>query len=157
MDGVPMVIPVILVIFGLGFTGIGVYLVIDHIRLIKSCTKFINGAVIGNEEKISKQKKMGSALEEVWIYYYPIISFSINGVEYKRTSDIGRGSLGHHGTPKYREGEKIEIAYNPDDPQQFYIVKDKILGKFAAIGFTIVGLGTMAIGLLMLLKRVTQG
>ena len=151
MDGIPVFLPVILVIFGLGFAGIGVYLVIDYIKLTKSCTKFVYGTVIGNEEKISKQKKMGSNLSHPWTFYYPIISFSVNGLEYTHTSNIGRGSPGQ-GHPQYGEGDKIEIAYNPDDPQKFYVVKDKIVGRFIGIGFAIVGLGTMTIGLVMLLN-----
>ena len=141
MDDMPVVFPVVFLIFGLGFAGLGVYLIIDYTRLVKSCTEFAYGTVSGYEvsrRRSSRKKRMTT-------YYEPIISYTVNGVEYKRNSNMGRE------TPKYAEGAELEIAYNPDDPQKFYLLKDKTDHKVVGIIFTCVGLGVTGVGIFMAL------
>ena len=137
MDDVPVFLPVIFVFFGLGFTALGVYVIIDYIRLKKYCTEFGYGTVVGYEVS----KRSNSKTRRISTYYEPIISYSVNGVEYKRNSNIGRE------TPQYAEGEKLEIAYNPNDPQKFYLVKDKTDHKVIGIIVAFVGLGVTVAGI----------
>ena len=53
-------------------------------------------------------------------YYYPIFDYRVNDTLYTKKSNIGNGD-----SSKYTVGQKIEIAYVPDDPDTYYIVGDK--------------------------------
>ena len=140
---------VISLIVGLILTTVGVIFIFNYFKTKKACTKFVYGTVIGNEKEIKRRRKSGRMREEVWTYYSPIISFLVNGVEYKRTGDIGRGTLGHDGTPQYSVGEKLEIAYNPNDLQQFFVVKDRKVEIITSLMMAVFGIGVLCISVLI--------
>ena len=50
--------------------------------------------------------------------YWPIFSYSVNGIEY---------TLRGHGihAPLYSEGDKVEMLYDPKDPNKCYLIGDK--------------------------------
>ena len=85
-------------IAGLGLTVVGVALIINYIRITKSCTESVYGTVVGYE--ISKSRSVGP--KRRWTTFYcPKISYSVKGVDYNNKSSIGRE------TPQYVEGEKL--------------------------------------------------
>lgn len=67
-------------------------------------------------------------------YYYPVFDYCVNGEIYSQKSNIGNGN-----GSKYQAGQSIEIAYDPNEPNTYYIVEDKaffvvyILGGIGAV------------------------
>ena len=72
--------------------------------------------------------------------YYPIVEFSVNGEVYTTAGDVASMK------PKYSIGDKIEISYNPEDPNNSGISGDEFMGPHALmlIGGVFIFLGTIA-------------
>ena len=52
-------------------------------------------------------------------FYFPEFSYTVNGVSYKKRSDVGTS------TPwKYSVGKELAVFYNPDNPDEHYVKTD---------------------------------
>jgi len=51
--------------------------------------------------------------------YYPVLRYYAAGQWYEQRGDIGRGRQ------PYDIGERVEILYDPQKPESFYIVGDR--------------------------------
>lgn len=68
--------------------------------------------------------------------YFPVIEYQVGDDIISQKSRSGQGS------PKYREGDQIEIFYNPDNIQE-YIIKGDSTSSF--VGIMAIVLGSVAV------------
>ena len=101
----------ILFLPGLAMVGFGIAVKWSYAKLIRTCNTPVEGVFVrySSIPVHSKSAAMG---------YWPIFSYSVNGTEY---------TLRGHGipTPLYSEGDKVEMLYDPGDPEKCYLVGDK--------------------------------
>ncbi len=51
--------------------------------------------------------------------FYPVIEYQVKDIQYVKKSSTGSSS------PSYGIGQELEVHYNPNDPNEFYIGKEK--------------------------------
>jgi hypothetical protein len=109
---------ILVFLFGLCLTAIGVYLRYSTTKLKRVCNAPIDGILTGYEIKKVRIGKTGSSYR---LIYYPVVSYSVNGDEYKHTF-----TAAGYGEPVIQEGEKITLLINRDNPKQCYAVNEKV-------------------------------
>jgi len=125
---------------GLGLTAMGVYLRYSSKRLKRVCTAIIDGTLTGYETR--KRRSGGSGSSSYRMVYFPIISYSVSGVEYEHTFTAAA-----YAEPVIPEGEKVTLLYNKDNPKQCYAVNEKVSFNIVLHVFLIVmGSFAMLIG-----------
>lgn len=99
------------------------------------------GEVVRYEERWSRSSKGGRSK-----LYYPVINFQArNGERISFESSTGSGS------PPYKIGENIKIAYNPGNPQTASIYAFFDLW-FVTFFFGLIGINLFAIGVFIFLS-----
>ncbi|MBR4724689.1 MAG: DUF3592 domain-containing protein [Lachnospiraceae bacterium] len=94
---------VFLLVFSLVVMAIGVY-----IGFIKSAGYVkTTGVVVDHREETRYDSDLGTNQT----YYYPIVQYIVDGVEYTGTLDINGWSA---------LGEEVKIQYDPDDPSKVH-------------------------------------
>lgn len=126
-------------ILGCVFMGIGVLLIaicllVSHFLNEKydRCTETTTGIVINNVSN-------GEGA------YAPVFKYEVDGKEYEDKSSLSTDP------PKYEVGDEIEVHYNPDKPEEYYVDKVLIVVQIVlyAIGgfFFIFGLVFFVVGI----------
>ena len=119
--------------FGLAIVAAGILAGVQLSNLIKTCTEPIDGTVTGYE---ANRGSRGGTI------YCPIITYWVNGAEYqlKNSNCSDR--------PKYPEGERIPLRYNPAKPEKCYAVNEKnsLIGGIIVILF---GVGMAALSFVL--------
>ena len=129
-----MLVDILIFVFGLGLTATGIYLRYSSKKFKKACTSVIYGTLTGHEER--RGGRRGS------IFYYPIVSYSVGGVEYEYTF-----SLNGYAEPVIPDGEKVTLLYNKDNPKQCYAANERISFNIVLhIFLVIVGSFIMLVG-----------
>jgi len=90
-------------IFGLIFLSAGIVISLLEIRKRRVCTENTEGVIIGNEKRHGNK-------------FYPIFSITVNGIEYRQIHNTISKD-----TPKYKEGDKLTVYYNPNNPKQYHL------------------------------------
>ena len=68
-------------------------------------------------------------------WYYPIIEYTVNNQKYEQQLPDSGSTI----SSDYKEGDKVEISYNPDNPNEIS-KKGSFGGLIAGIFFIIVGI-----------------
>jgi len=118
--------PYFVFIIGLLFAGGGWFIWRFYGAKANACTEPVDGVVV--ECKASSSRRMAGI-------YFPVVSYSVNGVEYKHNCNGGGMN--------YPIGETLPLMYNPDDPNQCYAVKDSKAHRFTGPLIVVVGIGFM--------------
>ena len=123
---------------GLIFLVVGILFTLSAILKKKSCTSTIEGKVIdiSRERQIShnSRDRYGSYTNSGELAFYPVFEYSVNGNIYIKKSSSGSS------TSKYFIGQSIDIHYNPQNPNQYYVNPEFTTRMFSGIISTIVGL-----------------
>ena len=127
----------IVILFGLFFAAAGVGVLLWTIRQKKVCSESTEGTVIGYETR--RASKGGRT-------YCLIFSYTVDGVNYVQTNNSGDAFR------KHKEGAKIQVFYNPDNPDQFYI--KEIASYLLSFVFILSGVGLMVFSLFIYLGKV---
>lgn len=93
----------LMIIFG------GIYLQ-KSIHLTKVCTQETESTIV----EITTRKESEGHLYTT--YYYPVLSYTVDGKEYKGEGDKSRNSS------EYGIGDIVSIRYNPENPKEFYMI-----------------------------------
>lgn len=123
----------LVLIFGLIFLGIGVFIYIRNTNLIKNCTEEATATVVDMKQEFSTDS------DSTTYMYYPIIEYNVGNDTIRVT--MGNGSS----IPTYQINEKITILYNPSKTKEFIVKGDKTSNIFSivfmALGVFITGYG----------------
>ena len=103
-------------IFGLFFTAIGIFILIQQIFLHIKCTEQTEGHI---------------GLAHQFNIPYPTLTFTANGEEY---------STPLSGSKNFSEGDTVTVFYNLYNIKHYYIQEDKSNNRIVGIGCTIGGI-----------------
>lgn len=110
-------------LFGIFFVAIGVFLLAKENDIAKKCTEPTLGTVVKIEESESYDSESG----EYKYTYYPVIQY-----ETKEQTVIKKYNLGTSRS-KYSIGDKVNILYNPNNVEEYTIEGDSSLKLFGII------------------------
>ena len=128
------------IIVGIIFVGVGVFMFIKDRNLVKNCTEETSATVVDFEEEFQTDDDGSTYM------YYPVIEYNVGEQTIKSKMDKGSS------TPAYKLNEKITILYNPNKVNEFIVKGDKSLNIFS---FVFIGLGALltVYGNVILLKK----
>lgn len=125
-------IAITLLVIGIIFLSVGGLIFYNHQKFM-SAAKLGKGTIIGLEYQPSSDNKGGGT-------YHPVIAFTDEkGKEHTIHSNSGSNP------PAYTEGEKVDVYYNPKDPNDVslpgFFNQWGAVTMFGGIGFIIGGVG----------------
>lgn len=123
-------------LFGILFVAIGVFLLAKENDIAKKCTEPILGTVVKIEESESYDSESG----EYTYTYYPVIQY-----ETKEKTVIKKYNFGTSRS-KYSIGDKVNILYNPNNVEEYTIEGDSSLKLFGII-FIVAGVLVTVFGI----------
>lgn len=135
------------IIIGLGMTILGTIILLIGIKVkkwfdtyTKKCTKKVMAKISGGSTFDMGMIGELDRMEYIWF------SYIVDGKEYNTRSKyaISPG--------KYKEGEEIEILYNPDNPEEIY--NDKDGAKYGIIVPTILGSCLLIFGIIIFIASI---
>ena len=132
--------------------GVGFFIHKKHAELKKVCTMQTTGKVTGmkREESVSTETDSdGHTRKTTSVYYYPIFQYVVNGKSIEKKSTVGTGK------PQFTEGQDINVMFNSDKPEQFYVVEDKQSGSFG-IAFMIFSAVVIIFGIVAIFVPMTS-
>lgn len=111
---------------------------------VNNCTEIVDGKIVRFE---NTQKRRDNKI----IYtFYPVMSYSFNGVDYEICSDVGIESLG--AVEGYNVNDIIKLHVNPNNPSDFiYDISKYRNNAFGSIGFLFLTSCFMFISLLRMI------
>ena len=116
---------------GIVFIVVGVLVMIQGDSLKQRCTEQALGTVV---EVICESSY--STIEETYTYtYYPVIEFQVGDRTISQKSSFGQDP------PKYTVGQQVEIYYNPNNVEEYFIKGDSTPQY---LGIVFIGLGSLA-------------
>ena len=120
------------IIIGLIFIGIGIFMFISGQNKEKNCSAETVGTVIELKEETSTDADTG----RISYVYYPIIEYKAGESLVRRQSENGSSN------PSYKVNDKLNILYNPNNIEEFMIQGDKSSNLFGIGGIV---LGAIAV------------
>ncbi len=135
---------VFLILFGLAFTVLGVYVTVDKIN-------FVGKSLVANATVISNTpEQSGKSVD-----YYPVFQF-VNGKTGENVTAVG--VVGNGPGPAYSVGQKVEILYDPKNPQVGVTANSFWDLWMPSIAFLSAGVGVMILGLVIAVRgKSTSG
>lgn len=136
---------VLVVLVGLLFVGIGIFVLVSGNAKVKRCTVETVGMVVE-----IKEERTTDSEGDYQYTYYPVIRYQAGDRTITKQSSSGsssnsRLSLGavsfSSSKSKYSVNDSIEIMYNPDNVEEFIIKGDK---GSNIIGIVFIVLGSLA-------------
>lgn len=139
------------VLFLIGFGGLGgIFFIIGLVLLNKfkskriKCTEKTYGKVTDIIKEISLNTD-GRGYTYMW---YPVFEYTIGELKFKKQSYYGGGQV------KFAIGQEVEIYYNPENYNEFYVSGEntpKTIGKI----FSIIGIVLMILAVFSLILTVS--
>lgn len=134
----------LIAITGVLMLAAGVFLLIKQNNLSKVCTAETTATVVDFKQEFDSDSESSS------IYtYYPIVEFQAGGQPVRATLDRGSAE------PAYDVDAKIDILYNPADPQQV-IVKGDASPNIMGVAISVLGGLVTVYGLYAAFKPVPE-
>ena len=122
------------IIFGIVFAVIGIFVLKNGKDLEKRCTVEVEGTVIEIKEEMSTDSDNQTSYT-----YYPVIEYKAGEKTVTKKSNTGSSSS------KYNINDKIVVLYNPEKEDEFIIKGDKSSSMLGII-FIIVGVAVVVLG-----------
>lgn len=123
----------IFLIIGIIFIIIGVLCIVLENSANKKCPAAAQGVVVKTILKQEWDKSENSNHRYLADHYYTVVSF--NG--WTLESKSPRTQI------EYKDGEQVEVRYNPDNPEDFYIKGTE--GIFRLIGWIMISAGILSV------------
>lgn len=114
-------------IIGLIFLSIGLGIKHNRKKKLSNCSETTKGKIIDIVKR--KHNDDGTASYT----FHPVIEYNVNNQKYVKTSTFGTRPS------KYEVGQEVEIHYNPDNCDTYYIEGDNTQKKLGTI-FTTIGI-----------------
>lgn len=113
------------IIIGLVFFSFGLFNLLAYMKLTKNCPSTADATII-EFKKVPTRRAMYT--------YYPVYSYTVDGVEHTIKSKTGKSSW------KFHVGDIIQLKYNPNNPNIYYVPSDKTryLISFGAIAIGVI-------------------
>ena len=126
------------ILVGIVFVGLGVYLLVSGNDMAKRCTAETTGKVVEVIEEVEENHDADGY--SVTHTYYPVIEFKAGEETVNKKYSSGTGNRN-----KYSVGENIDILYDSNKPTDFLIKGDKT-SNILGIVFIVAGLVVAVIG-----------
>lgn len=139
MDLFFIIFPGVWGLVGVIFTAIGVGITSNRKRKEQRCTMYTSGTVIDVVRRVSSDMDGHSAA-----YWHPVFSYYAGGRQIQRESHFGSGQ------PKFTVGETVQICYNPDNAEDYYVVEEMLAPLLGRI-FTWVGIACLTVAVITLI------
>ena len=127
---------ILVILFGLIFAGIGVFILIKGNDLARRCTVSTEGTVV---EIITEDSTDDDGFTTYT--YYPVIQYIANGKIVSKKSSSGSNPS------KYNLNDRVDILYDPNKVEDYIIEGDKTT-SFLGIIFIVAGLAVAIIGVI---------
>lgn len=125
------------IIFGIVFAIIGIFVIIKGNEQAKRCTEETVGIVIDIKEELSTDDDGRT------IYtYYPVIQYTVGDRTITKKSSSGSSSMA------YNLNDKVDILYNPNKVEEYIIKGDKTSN--------IIGIVFIVLGIIVCIAGVTK-
>ena len=134
----------LVVLIGVLFIGIGIFILVSGNAKIKRCTKETVGTVVDIKEEYSKDSD-----GDIKYTYYPVIRYEAGGRTITKQSSSGSSSSSKLSVgggitlsanhSKYSINDSITVLYNPDDVEEFIIEGEKNNSSIVGIIFIVLG------------------
>lgn len=118
-------------LIGIIFALIGIVMLKNEKKLKRDCTSTTFGKVVDLARHVTSNSD--GFYSSVW---HPVFEYSVGELKYVKESMHGSSKS------KYAIGQEVEVYYNPEKPDEYYIEGEQ--GVFSTV-FTIVGIGVMII------------
>lgn len=128
----------LVILMGIVFVGIGIYLLVKGNDMAKRCTAETKGTVV---EVIEEVEENNDSDGHSYSYtYYPVIEFKAGEETVNKKYSTGYGNRN-----KYSVGDQIDILYDPNKPTDYLIKGDKTSNMLGII-FIVAGAVVTLIG-----------
>ena len=117
---------IFLLFFGVIFSAVGFFSIKSNKRLKEVCTSRTKGTVIEIQRRRSGGRKSTTS-------YYPVYSYTVKEIPYEKSSSIGTPK------PRFTIGQKVNVLYNPANPDDFYAEEDGLSNTIFYI-FLVIGI-----------------
>ena len=126
-------------IIGIACVIIGIIILISHFNAQKKQSAETTAIVIRID---SEMETDSDGLDTRW--YYPVVEYTVDGKKYENRLT----NSGSTNSTEYKEGQKITIKYNPDNPDELSKEGDKggLIGGIFFIVFGIIATIASAFG-----------
>ena len=131
----------LVMIVGIIFLGLGVFLYFKNDRLVKNCTEETLATVVDMKQEFSTDADSASTY-----IYYPILEYQVNDDTIRVTMDKGSS------TPAYNINDKITILYNPNNTKEFLVKGDSSSNIFTII-LVVLGVFVTGYGVKIAIKK----
>jgi len=119
---------------GLAFFAAGIAMLVKQLRKRNNNTASVMAEVWGYHVEV---RNRSDGRETV---YYPVFRYYANGKWYENRGDVGRGR------ETYSRGEKLEIRYDPQNPDSFLIAGENTALILSVVAI-LLGVGVMVLSL----------
>ena len=123
-------------LIGFIFLIIGIAMLNNRKKIEKNCTSMTHGKVtdIVRHQSYDRNGSYSSS-------WHPVFEYSIGELKFIKESTYGRTQS------KYAIGQDLEVYYNPENYNEYYIAGDTLPKTLATI-FTILGIGAILISII---------
>ena len=123
------------IIGGILFVAIGIFLIIHGKAQAERCTEETVGTVIEIKEDTTIDDE-----GDISYTYYPVIEYKVGENTVSKQSSTGSG------TSKYSVNDKVDILYNPNNIEEYIIKGDKSSNLFGIV-FIVLGAVVFVLGI----------
>ena len=121
---------IITLLIGIACVVTGIVILVSHFNAKKVQTAETTATIVRVDSELETDS---DGLETRM--YYPVVKYQVNEKEYeKRLSNAGTSD-----STTYKEGETVEITYNPENPEEFS-QKGNNGGLIGGIFFIVIGI-----------------
>ena len=140
---------ILLIVMGLVFLGIALYIRVSETNKKKACTEKTDG-VVTNVIKSEITGNIGEASMYTWI---PVFTYKAEGQELTKKSIYGAERQ------MLYIGQKVTVYYNPDNINDYYVLEEKNISKiqkiFSVIGAILILISVICFVIFMNIKGVS--
>ena len=135
-------IGVLFAVVGIIFATAGIVVMVQGNSLEKRCTEEAIGTVV----EITCETSYSETENQYTYTYYPVIEYQVGDRIISQKSRTGQYP------PKYQVGEQVEIYFNPNNVEEYFIKGDST-PKFLGIGFIILGTIAVVVGFFAFIRN----
>lgn len=132
-----IVVSSVFAVIGIIFFIVGLSISKNYKKKQINCTISTTGKVVD----LVKEKTRNVNSRSYSYTWRPVFEYNIGELKYIKKSYMGTSQ------PKYAIGQNVEIYYNPDDHNEFYVKGDNLANTLGKI-FIGVGVGALAVAVL---------
>lgn len=126
----------VFILVGAIFLIIGIAMFNNRKKKERNCTLMTHGKVTDMVRRKSYNRD-----GEYTLSWYPVVEYNVGELKFTKESPYGSYQ------PKYTIGQDIEVYYNPEDYDEYYIAGDTLPKTLATI-FTVVGIVAISIAII---------